>query len=542
MTRRAMLGVLVLATCAKPPPAPRPPPPPPPVDLAPELAIVQPERGRFVDGEPLVVAGRARDDAAVRVTVNGAAVTTAPDGSFTTTLRLPAGLATIETHAIDATGHDVRDVRSVLVGPFASSDGARAPIAVRLGHGGLATLGQALGAAARSFDVTAAARAHNPVFENGGCLGARADVADVAIGKLEVALAARPGAIAMTIGVDDLVARFAVSYEVACLSGSTTVTVRTSALITSDLAATIRDRRVRTTLSNTRVTLDTLQLELGGVPGPIEDLLRRAITGGVEHALQTIVATRVPPIADAQLAALLAPAAVSVLGHAVTVDVVPRRFDVTTTGVTVVAEAALVVASAQGRYVARPTSLPAASPPAAADAWIAVDAIDQLLAGLWAAHAFDRTIALDELGMIGTLLKGRLHTVDVAFSLPPTLRADAGLELAIGDLILTARDAAGAELQRFAISLRSALTIGPTHALATNEPTVLVQQLGGEAGPLDAAVVELIARGVWSRAAAAVDESLAQIAVPALGPVRVRAVTGQDDFVVLDVAAELRAP
>ncbi|MBA3542693.1 MAG: hypothetical protein H0T79_23960 [Deltaproteobacteria bacterium] len=539
---RWFVGVLVLAACAKPrPPEPPKPEPTPVVDIVPELAIVQPERGVFVEGGTLVVTGRAHDDAAVRVTVNGVDATVAPDGSFTATLDVPAGLTILETHAIDTTGHDVRDVRSVLVGPFAPSD-ARAPIAVRLGRGGLAALGKALGASAKSIDVKAAARALNPVFDNGGCLGARADIADLSIGKVEVSLAPKAGAVATMIFVDSIVARFDVRYEVACLGGSTTMTVHTNARITSDLGATVRGGRLQTTLANTNVALEALQMEISGVPGPIENLLRRALRGSVEHALQTIVANDVPPVANAKLASLLAhPAQPPVLGRPVKLEVVPRRFEVTASGVLVAADAAFVVAGGErGRHVAKPASMPGLEhPPVDADVWIAAAAIDQLLSGLWAAHAFDRTLALADLGMVGMLLKGKLHTIEVAFSLPPMIGATKHLELAIGDLILTARDATGAELQRFAVSLRSDLTIEPgEHALATTEPTVLAQQLGNGPGPLDAATVEAIAKTVWSLVAMMVDDSLTRIPVPALGGgVQVRAATARDEFVVLDISA-----
>ena len=538
---RGFLGLVVVAACAKPrPPEPPKPEPLPVVDLAPELAIVQPERGTFVDGETLVVAGHAHDDAAVRVTVNGVDAPLAADGSFSVTLGVAPGMTIVATHALDATGHDVRDVRSVLVGPFALADGlTRAPIAVRLGGGGLAALGKALGASAGSLDVDAAMRALNPIFDRGGCLGARADVVAVTLGKVTVALAPKPGALAATISVEDVVARFDVQYEVACLDARTTMTVRTNARITSDLGAVVRDRRIHTSLSNTNVVLDELQIDLG-VPRPIENLLRRAIRGSVEAALQAVVATGVPPIADAELAALLAHVAVPpVLGRDVRLDVVPRHVAVAASGVTVAADAALIVAGGErGRYVARPAALLGGQPPpAAADVWIAADAIDQLLGGLWAAHALDRTIALDELGLLGTLLKTKLATIDVTFSLPPTIGADHALELAIGDLILTARDATGAEVQRFAVSLRSALTIAPgARTLATNEPTVFAQRLGG-AGPLDDATVEAIARSVWAVVATRLDDAVARIPVSALGgAVQVRAATARDRFVVLDLA------
>jgi hypothetical protein len=136
---RWLVGVLAIAACSSRPRSDVVTPPPP--DVEPELTIISPDRGTFVDG-PIVVSGRVRDDGPARVTVDGQPIAVAADGTFSTTLAPRPGLAIVETHAIDATGHDVRDVRSVLTGPFAPSDGsARAEIAARLGDRGLAVLG-----------------------------------------------------------------------------------------------------------------------------------------------------------------------------------------------------------------------------------------------------------------------------------------------------------------------------------------------------------------------------------------------------------------
>src|SRR5688572_27424995 len=98
----ALLGMLAIAGCPRPR---REPPPPPPPQAVPALTVTSPERGSFVEGDRLVVSGRAQG----RVTVNGVAATVAADGAFSAEIPVARGLVIVETHAIDATNNDTRD-------------------------------------------------------------------------------------------------------------------------------------------------------------------------------------------------------------------------------------------------------------------------------------------------------------------------------------------------------------------------------------------------------------------------------------------------
>jgi hypothetical protein len=282
---RWLLAASVLAACSTPPRRePLRPPPANPADVAPSLELVSPARGTFADG-PVVVAGRVRDDGPVKITVGGIDVPVAVDGTFSTTLELPRGVAIVETHALDTTGHDVRDVRAVMIGPFGPPQGAPTGIAARLGPGGLTALGKTLAAGAKAVDYSAAARTLNPVYENPGCLGARVDIAEVTIGKVDIALAPKANAIATSIAVDDIVIRLSARYEVACLGGSTTMIVRTKARLSGELQARLADGRIQTGLGKPDVTLDEFQVDIGGLPGPLHRIVRPVLRTSVETAL-----------------------------------------------------------------------------------------------------------------------------------------------------------------------------------------------------------------------------------------------------------------
>ncbi len=513
----------------------------------PVLAIASPERGTFVDGAALVVRGTAspgsaRHDGAVRVTVNGGEVPVGADGAFTTTLQLTSGLTIVETHAIDATGRDVRDVRAVLAGPFAVSDGSIAtPIAARIGGAGLRAIGTALAASAKAIDFAAAAKAMNPVYDNPGCLGARVDIADVTVGKIDVALVPKAGAIGVAVTVHDIVIKLSVAYEVACIGGRTAMLVRTKARLNGELNARLVGRRIQTAMTRPDATLDELQLDIGGLPGPIQRIVRPAVGIGVEAALIDAIANKLPPLADARLAELFArPHVAAVLSRDVEIDVVPRRVDLTAGGLALAAEARFLVRGGEaGRYVTLPGPVTAGNTTNLGVAF-SVDGVNQLFAGLWAARAFERTSAIEDVGPLRLLLDRNVKSVHVAAALPPTVAGET-LHLAIGDLIVTAKDGAGEIVQQFVVSLRTQLAVKPGElALATTTPTVHAQLLAQRPGlerPLDAAAIEGVVGGAWWLVDGMVNAALSRLPMPVLaGALDAKLVGARGGAIVLEIA------
>lgn len=498
---------------------PEPRPPAAPVVGEPTLEIEAPARGTFVEDGAVIVRGRVRDEGPVRITINGAQAVVGSDGAFTATVQLPRGLAILETHAIDADQHDVRDVRAVLAGPFAPSDGSiAAPIGARLGRTGVTAIGKALGASAKAIDFKQAARALNPIYEDPGCLGARVDIADVTVGAIEVGLVPTTNALELAVRVDNLEVKLDVHYRAACIGGSTSMSVRTRARLTSELRVSAGSGRIRTAFPSPDVTLEDFQVQLAGMPGVVESMLKRVTRPAVEIALAQLISSKLPPLVDAQLSALLTrPPLPQVLGREVEVVVTPSWLELAPAGIAMVADVKLAVrGGAAGRYATTRSIVPV--PAGDAAVWVSASSVNQLFAGLWAAKAFDRTLPRDQLGPLAMLLDERISSLELAIALPPTIHADQALELVIGDLLITARDAGGAEVQRFAVSLRSGLAIKPgVIALGGTEPQVFAQLLtqhGPLAKPLDPAGVEAIVKGAWSLVATGIDDALAQIPIP----------------------------
>jgi hypothetical protein len=520
-------------------------------DTPPILEITTPQRGTFSDAGEVMVSGRVTDEGPVRVTLDGTDISVAADGTFNTTITVEAGISIIETHAIDAAGNDVRDVRAVLAGTLAPSDGTvDSPIGARLGPAGLDAVGDAIAGAAENINFTTAAQAMNPVYNNTGCLGARIDITSVTLSNIAAALVPKANALDTAVAIDDVVVRMDADYKAACIGGSTTITVRvTKARIRDDLGVTIAAGKLKTSLPSPTVALEGFSIDIGGVPGAVESLLRDKAREGVEKALVSVIKSKVPPIADTRLAGLIArPYTASVLGNMTTVGVSPTEVELSASGLFVAIDTSLVVEGGEGgTFVATPMPITSAPVQSAEGLGVLVadDAVNQLFAGLWAAGAFDQSLAIDAVGPAAALLDDDVRTLDVTMSLPPTVTTSgSGLELAIGDLIVTAKDEAGFEVQRFALSVRTALVAGPTSentlTLTTTTPVVFAQVLAQSEvvdDPLEDAELEGIITGVWGLVGVLADDALAKLPMPAIAGLQLEAptVVGKDGYVVLDV-------
>ncbi len=517
-------------------------------DAPPTLEILTPERGALDDAGQVTVTGHVQDDApGVRVTLNGVEVTVENDGSFTSTIQVPPGIAILETHAIDKSNHDVRDVRAVLAGNLAPSDGKTASkIGARLGRAGIRTVGNALATSAEAIDFTAAATAMNPIYDNGGCLGAKIDITSVDVGNINVVLVPKAGALDTSVELDNVVVRMHANFKVACIGGSTTITVRSSkATVRDDLGVLLVTGKIRTSLPSPTVELAGFSIDVGGVPGAIENLLKDRARAGAESAIANAIKSKVPAIADAKLSTLLAkPLDTQLVGHDLAIGITPTNLEVTTTGMSLTADSTLVIAGGEGgTFLSTPMPINAIEQDGAnLGVLIADDLVNQLFAGMWAAGAFDLTLSAEAAGPVAALLDDDVRTIDLKLSLPPTVTTRDALELAVGDLIITGRDGAGVEVQSFALSLKTTLVATPSGshlALTTTTPTVFAQVLAQSAAvdnPLEDGQIEGIVTGVWGLVDGMLNDALVKLPMPSVAGINLAApaITGKSGYLVLD--------
>ena len=521
-------------------------------DTAPTLEITSPERGTQADGATVTVTGIVHDDGPVHVTVNGTDVTPTADGSFTATVNVTPGISIIETHAIDGSNHDVRDVRAVLAGNIAPSDGkVAAPVGAFAGVEALRAIGHAMGTTAEAINFTAAVQPANPIYNNTGCLGARIDITDISLTNIDVALAPAAAALKTEVIIDNLVVHLHASFKVACFGGSTTITIRSSkAHISDDLTATITAGKLTTALPSPTVTLDGFSIDVGGVPGAITGLLSSQARSGVEAQLVKVVHDRVPPIANTALSDLLAkPYATTVLGHMTNVSVVPSKITLATTGLFMAVDTKLAVTGGEGgAFASIPTAVTAALMSGGHGLGVAIanDLANGMFGGLWAAGALDAHLPIDKVGVIASLLDSDAASLDLSISLPPTVTTEgAKLMLSIGDLIVSVKDANGTEIQKLALSIRTELAAGPSQSgklLLTvgTTPEVhaqVLQQSASALRPLTDAQVEGIVTGVWGVVGTTVSDALAKLPMPSVASLRLGAptITGKAGYVVADI-------
>jgi hypothetical protein len=524
-------------------------------DTPPTLEVTSPARGTFAESDTVTVTGRATDaEGPVKVTVGGVEVSPAKDGSFSVAIPVAAGVDLIETHAIDNGGNDVRDVRAVLAGSLAPSDGTSpGQVGARAGVTALRAVGTAIGAAAKQIDYTAAAQALNPVYDNSGCLGAKINVTSITLTDVNVGLVPQTGILATDVTIDNLDVRLSASFKVACIGGSTTITVRANKTkIHGDLAARIANSAIATSLPGASVSFEGFSVDVGGVPGAIESLLRDEARKGVEKALTGAIKSKVPPIADKALAGLIAkPIMTSLLGADTTISIVPSQIAITPAELFVAVDSKLKIAGGEGgTFLTTAATLSPTTMAASQGLGIALDddIVNQLFAGLWATDAFDKSIAISEIPALGAVLDDDARTIDIKMSLPPTATTDTGeLVLALGDLMLTVRDDSGAEVQSIALSITTAIAAGPTQSgtmtLTVGAPTVYAQVLAQSDAvddPLTDDQVEALVTAAWSLIGVKADDALSKLPMPTIGGVQLGAptISTATGFVLADIGVQ----
>jgi hypothetical protein len=518
-------------------------------DLPPVLEVTAPARGAQSSTPTVTVTGRATDDTAgLRVTVNGVAAALSADGAFTATVNV-AGLDIIETRAIDDAGHDVRDVRAVLAGTLAPTSAmVEDAIGARIGADGFSAMSRGIATAVGGTNFTAVAMAANPVYQNTGCLGATVNVTDVDVGGVELDLVPTTGTVDTDVRLLDVVVRMSVNYKVACIGGSATVIVSADrARIHGGLGLSISGDALASSLSGVSVGFTGFDVDVNGIPDAVVNLFNGILDDRVAAALADAVRSRVPQLANNALRDLTGRAyGFDLFGQAALVEVRPSQIHIDADGAFIALDSKVTFAAAGDvDYLATPGSVMEGVFGEAKGLGVAVadDTLNQLFAGMWATGALDHTVPADGPLPIGALLDDETATVELDLSLPPTASTtDDILHLAVGDLIVTTRDAGGVELQRFAVSFSTtiAAATSPDGAilLALGPPNVWAQVLAQSDRvdrPMDADAIEGLVDGVWNLIAPQINRALESLPIPTVGGVTIRdaSVMPNDGFVVV---------
>jgi hypothetical protein len=411
---------------------------------APRVHISAPRRGTFAgDVETLLVTGTVSDDTSVVLQVNGVDAVVSGDGSWQAKVPVATGTQLLHAVARDQQGNVGKESRAVVVGPLESiATAVPQAITAALSAQAFHAIGRGITGFLRTADLAAVVAPFNPVIDAGDgpdCAYAQASVTGVSVGsETSVSLLPQRGGLVVAVDLADVVIGVRVRYSVACFDGGRDVTVRASRLrITGTANAAIIRGAFDVTLDDQNLELSGFDVDLGGLPGDIVDLLHLdAVLGPVLGWATEIF---IVPLLGGVLTGLLNDTGtVSVLGTPVDIRVMPARIDFDVTGAIIELDTSLRARGDTGSpgYVYVANEVPAMSTERGFGLAVADDAANQLLGSYWAAGGMDRGFELTtgSYGEIGTLY----DRVELSAAVPPFVDARGGtLTLTIGDLIAT---------------------------------------------------------------------------------------------------------
>jgi hypothetical protein len=177
---------------------------------------------------------------------------------------------------------------------------------------------------------------------------------------------------------------------------------------------------------------------------------------------------------------------------------------------------------------------------------IANDCLNQLLAGLWAAGAFDQTVSISSIAVLSAILDSNATQLKLTLSLPPTVATDASgnLKLSIGDAMISVQDASGTELQKLALSLSTAAAVAGTPSgtltMALDTPTVYAQvisQTDDGSLTLSDSQVEGLVTGAWGLLSGQASTALSKLPLPSIDGVQLGnpTVNSVSNYVLADI-------
>jgi len=305
---------------------------------APSVHITSPARGTFAGDVPmLLVTGTATDDTHVAsVEVNGVPAMRAADGSWQATSPVGAGTQLIHAIAKDNEGNVGKESRAVVIGPMQPiATAVPQAITAAMSAQTFDAIGRGITGFLRTGDLEALIAPSNPVIDVGSwpdCLFVQAAISHMTAGSAtQVSLTPTNGGLKLDVELDQVNVGMHLSYAVACLGDSRDITITASHIkVTGTLNLGVSQGAFDIKFTNQGVQLTGVNLNLGGVPGDIVDLLHldTAIGPILGWAAQTFVV----PALNSALAGLGDVKTVDVLGTPVDIRVSPAQIYVDPTG------------------------------------------------------------------------------------------------------------------------------------------------------------------------------------------------------------------
>lgn len=514
---------------------------------APRVHITTPARGTIAgDVHTVTVTGTATDDTAVaQVTVNDVPATLAADGTWSATVPVTAGTNLLHAIAKDAQGNAGKESRAVVAGPMANlAQAVPQAITATLSAQTFQAIGKGTAGFLTQGDLAPMVASSNPVMDLGGgpdCLYVQASITSVTFGGADVTLAPQDGGLWLDVELDQANIGMHLDYAAACIDGSRDITVAASHIsVTGNMSVGVAGHDFDIHLDSPNVNITGFNVELGGIPGAIVDML--SLDTAMGPLLGWATEKFVVPMLNKSLAGLNSTKTMDVMGTMVDISVKPDDIQFSSAGAIVVLDSSLRAHGDSGQYVFTDNTEPAMDLSHGFQMAVADDAANQLFTSLWSAKALDKTIDLTN-GSYGEI--GKLYdSVEVSAAVPPFVDASgSGLVLTIGDLMATFKNG-GQIVTNVAINAQVDLEVS-TNADGTlrfdvGTPTTYVDVLDDAnvdgANQLSNSDFEAIASFALSRVIAVGSGSLAAVPLPGVGGVSLQNLTvaEQQGYLVVD--------
>lgn len=544
MRTHSILALIAIAGCADQaydPDAPAIDP------TAPRVHITSPVRGTIAgDVTTVTVTGTATDDSGkvASVVVNDTPATVAADGTWTAQVKVAPGTNLIHAIAKDAQGNEGKESRAVVAGPMATL-ARQVPDAVTatLSAQTFDAIGRGAAGFIESDNLMSVVQGMNPVVDVGGgpdCLYGQASITSLTVGDADILMVPQYGGVFLSGELTNVRVGMHLAYAVSCVDGSRDIVVSAQRVsVQGMLKVGLVGRDFDIKLENQNVQITGFDVDLGGVPGQIVDML--SLDSAMGPVLGWATERFVVPMLNNALAGLNDTKTIDVLGTQVDIDVEPSQIDFTPEGGKVLLNTTLRAKNDSGNFVYVDNTLPTMDMSHGFQLAVADDAANQLLTSVWSAKGFDKSIALDT-GSYGEV--GKLYdAVKLEVAVPPYVDAtDGTLTLTVGDMV-GSFELGGSVVTQVAINATVDLKVvkGSDGALRfdVGMPTVYVDVLddaieGGN--PLSNAEFEAIASFALSRIVAVGSGAVGAIPLPAVGGVAITtlSVEQQNGYLIVD--------
>jgi hypothetical protein len=436
---------------------------------APRVKITSPARGTFAgDIDKITVKGTAFDDNAVTsVTVNGIDATLAADGTFSVDVPVEAGTFLLHAEGKDAQNNTGKETRAVVVGPMEPiAQAVPQSISAALTAQAFDAIGRGLTGFMTGPGLMQTVTPLNPVFNVGApdgpdCLYASGSITGVGMASTsKITLAPQRGGIYLDAILDRPAVHMSLSYAAACVDGGRPITIgATKIRITGVLKLGVNADKFEVHLDDQDVQISGFNVELGGIPGSVVNILH--LDTAIGPILAFVAERFAVPYVNTALNGLNETKTINVLGTMVDVKVKPARIESDIPGVIVELDTEVRARGDQSSpgFVYVTNQVPTMDLVRAFELAVADDAANQLLGSFWAAKGMDVSLDLanGSYGEVGTLF----DRVEMSAKVPPFVDASGSeLRLTVGDLIGTFKNGPAITTQ-VAINAHMAVKVVP---------------------------------------------------------------------------------